>query len=358
MDNESIRILIVEDSLTQAERLRYALESRGFGVRIAGSGSEALRLIESSRPTLVISDILMPGMDGYQLCERIRASAELGELPIMLLTTLSDPEDILRALECGADNFITKPYDDEALVSRIELFFQNRELRGAAGDKPSVEVLFKERLYHVKAKRHRIIDLLLSTYESVVKNNRELIETQNEMRELNFRLGQLLEEKDRLYEKTLELSLRDALTGLANRRLLDIIIERVSAEARRSAKPFAVLMLDADHFKIYNDTHGHAAGDQVLVEIGRIMSAQIRETDLAARYGGEEFIAVLSDEDLPGALQVAERIRFAVAAETSITVSIGVAGWYRGVETGDLVKQADEALYRAKQAGRNRVAGG
>lgn len=163
-------------------------------------------------------------------------------------------------------------------------------------------------------------------------------------------------ENARLYEETRRLALHDSLTGLANRRHLDIVAESNLARARRHGTPFAIILLDLDHFKRYNDTHGHSAGDQLLVTVAKTMKNEVRETSLVVRYGGEEFLVLLSDTEISAALVVAERIRLKVQENTGVTVSLGVS-WAKDADRSlaALIAEADAALYRAKNSGRNRV---
>lgn len=163
-------------------------------------------------------------------------------------------------------------------------------------------------------------------------------------------------ENARLYEETRRLALHDSLTGLANRRHLDIVAESNLARARRHGTPFAIILLDLDHFKRYNDTHGHSAGDQLLVAVANTMKNEVRETSLVVRYGGEEFLVLLSDTEITTALAVAERIRLKVQENTGVTVSLGVS-WARDADRSlaALIGEADAALYQAKNSGRNRV---
>ncbi len=169
-----VEILIVEDSPTQALKLRHVLETHGFRVTTARDGREALAMLASSVPTVVITDINMPEMDGYELCQRIKDDPKMKNLPVILLTLLSDPKDILRGLECGADNFIVKPYADEFLLSRLQHVLANLELRRQAGGKNAPEFFFAGHKYRLSTDRIHSIDLLLSTYETAVQKNIEL----------------------------------------------------------------------------------------------------------------------------------------------------------------------------------------
>ena len=159
-----------------------------------------------------------------------------------------------------------------------------------------------------------------------------------------------------LYEETRELSLRDPLTGLANRRMISIVFERSLARAKRFGSSFSIIMLDLDNFKNYNDTHGHTEGDMLLVKIAGILLEEVRDLDLVARYGGEEFLILLPDTDVTIACKVAERIRKAVETKTAGTLSLGVTSCYPGtMAMKDFIKKADDAMYHAKQKGKNRV---
>jgi diguanylate cyclase (GGDEF)-like protein len=528
----SERVLIVDDSPTQAEYLRYILEKNHYQVTVAPDGDTALAMIVDVKPALIITDIIMPVMDGYELCRRIKANYEWCNIRIILLTTLSDPRDIIRGLACGADNFTSKPYGEEDLISRINYLLLNRYQQVECAAQPDLRVVFAEQEYAITSGRRQILDLLLSTYETVIRKNNELIMAQNKLEEMNLKLelaveqamqakqraeaavdklylkesamqqwnmelrlvhdiemlinhagdirdlfthvcgklastevfgcggeamvcllgedgitscfdavagkltesccivpreflcglgfqngrisphiemmrgewsttcrdrqkriiipliakekpigilsvasisGNELDERQtelleslghqlgmavdnmRLFEETRTFALHDPLTGLSNRRSLEIHSEICLARNKRSATPFSVLILDIDHFKRYNDTHGHAAGDRILMRTADILKQNLRHSNLAVRFGGEEFLLLLSDTVLQGAIKFAERLRNAIEHEAGITVSIGVAQ-YQGEEPFEsVVKAADEALYTAKRNGRNRV---
>ena len=191
-------ILIVEDSPTQALKLQHALEQRGYKVIAANNGREAFASLKMHVPTLVITDITMPEMDGYELCRRIKDEPKLRDVPVILLTSLSDPKDILRGLECGADNFIVKPYDEEFLISRIEYVLTNLELRQRGGGKQATEIIFAGQKFQLTSDRIQTIDLLLSTYETAVQKNIELRQAQETLQaqaeELRAKNAQMHEE--------------------------------------------------------------------------------------------------------------------------------------------------------------------
>jgi signal transduction histidine kinase len=190
-----VNILIVEDSPTQAEALSYTLTQRGYNVSIAPNGRKALNAIRKQRPTLVISDIVMPEMDGFDLCREIKKN--LKDIPVILLTALCDPADVLKGLECGADNFITKPYDENYLLARIHHILINAKLRSESKMQMGVELFFRGSKYFITSERQQILDLLLSTYETAVMKNMELKEVQEELEAVNGRLENMVQERTR-----------------------------------------------------------------------------------------------------------------------------------------------------------------
>lgn len=188
-------ILIVEDSRTQSEQLKFMLERHGYATRHAQHGVEALVLLRESKPLLVVSDITMPEMDGYELCRRIRADPTMADLPVILLTSLSDPDDVVVGLEAGADNFVIKPPDEAYLVSRIRYIMANRHLRSLESTRISLEIQVGGRKHFINADRLQMLHLLLSTYESAVLRSKQLVRAEEEMRRVNESLEQKVRER-------------------------------------------------------------------------------------------------------------------------------------------------------------------
>jgi two-component system, sensor histidine kinase and response regulator len=184
----SATILIAEDSPTQAEKLKHILESQSYHVMAAVNGRQALEMARAETPTLIISDVMMPEMDGYQLCHEIKSDPALSNIPVILVTTLSDPQDVIRGLECRADNFIIKPYDERHLLSRIQFVLVNREMREHDHTSIGVEVHFHGQRHFITADRLQILNLLLSTYEAAIQRNQELTTAKNELRRSNASL--------------------------------------------------------------------------------------------------------------------------------------------------------------------------
>jgi signal transduction histidine kinase/DNA-binding response OmpR family regulator len=199
-------ILIVEDSPTQAEQLRHLLETDGYQVRVAGDGQTALALLQEQKPALVITDIVMPGMDGYALCAAIKADDDLRELPVILLTSLSEPQDIIRSLECGADNFLRKPYEEQHLLARISNILTSRELRLSGRLQVGLEVYLAGEKHLINAERQQILDFLLSTYEEIAQVNDELAAKNAELHARQAELERTLLELDAERERAQRLA--------------------------------------------------------------------------------------------------------------------------------------------------------
>ena len=291
----TMRILIAEDDLVTARLLRALLDSWGFEVVTVTDGVSALAVLQTpDAPRLAILDWMMPGLDGPEVCRRARAYRPGVPMYLILVTSREARRDVVAGLDAGADDYVVKPPDPEELRSRL---------------KAGIRVLAME--HH---------------FERV--------------------------------------AMVDVLTELPNRRGLDDTFARQLTRSLREQHPVSLLMVDVDHFKRLNDTHGHLMGDEVLKRLARILRKQVRPNDLVARYGGEEFALLLPNTDSDTAVMVSDRLRTAVGhRETedasghlpSITVSIGVATARAPISLSELMSQADAALYRAKQSGRNRV---
>ena len=176
-----VNILIVEDSPTQAKLLRLILEENGYTVDSAPNGIKAFECVRIKHPDLIITDIVMPEMDGFALCKALKTDPALKHIPVMLLTSLSDSQDVIKGLQAGADNFLTKPYEDTFLVSCIQYIFSNQELRKDRLPGSEIEILFAGQKYFINSDRLQIIDLLLSTYQNAVQKNNELKKAHNDL---------------------------------------------------------------------------------------------------------------------------------------------------------------------------------
>jgi diguanylate cyclase (GGDEF)-like protein len=297
-----LRILVAEDDPVVRRLLEAMLGSWGFTVLLVDDGLAALRLLEEAdAPRLVILDWMMPGMDGIDVCRRVRAQASERYTYLILLTARDRKTDVVTGLDAGADDYLTKPFDRAELKVR---------LRAA----------------------QRILDL-----------QSELIDARERLRvEANH----------------------DSLTGLLNRKAILEELDKELARASREKKEVSLLLADVDHFKRVNDTFGHLTGDAVLREVAHRLRGAMRVYDSAGRYGGEEFLLLLPGCRSSCSLVVADRFRSVVGARPCegdgqslpVTVSIGVASSPEGglIERDTLIRAADQALYRAKERGRNR----
>jgi diguanylate cyclase (GGDEF)-like protein len=305
------KILIVDDSDTIRAVLAAAVQAMKFEPLLADCGEKALELFAAEKPDMVLLDVNMPGIDGYETARRMRAIAPEEWVPIIFLSASEDDQDLKRAIECGGDDYLVKPVSPVVLNAKMRALQRLDQMR------------------------------------------RKLLDMSNELTAANQRLETI--------------SHQDGLTGIANRRAFDFLIERQLLEATRRKEPFSVVLCDVDHFKPYNDRYGHVAGDACLRQIATALAGSCkRATDVAARYGGEEFALLLPDTPGEGALRVVERARLEIEAlaiphEDSpisgcVTFSAGVASYSpeRDKKSQDLVTRADEALYRAKHLGRNR----
>jgi signal transduction histidine kinase len=202
----ALQILIAEDSATQAQRLQYILEHHGYRVTAAPNGRLALQAARRDKPALIISDVVMPEMNGYELCRQIKLDEQLRDVPVVLVTTLSDPRDVIRGLECRADNFILKPYEAEQLLHRIQFVLVNSRMRRSDQSGMGLEIMFDGRQHFITADRLQILNLLLSTYEAAMQRNQELSTTRDALRQTNLQLEQLTRElEDRVRVRTAEL---------------------------------------------------------------------------------------------------------------------------------------------------------
>jgi diguanylate cyclase (GGDEF)-like protein len=354
----------------QAKVLKDLLQDRGYAVRAASDGREALDMVREKRPTLIISDVVMPVMNGYDLCFALKQDEMLRDVPVILLTSLADTSDIVLGLMARADYYLTKPYSSEYLLSTItELLKQPPSPPDEENLRP-LEVQIGSERHEIKASRQQMLSLLLSTYGNSVEQNRVLIQVQRELRALNDQLReqsqQIIDQQRKLEDANMQLhslATIDGLTQLKNHRAFKEKLDEELDRAARYDQPLSLLLLDADAFKAFNDEFGHPSGDEVLVTLGRLLNQNTRGADLAARYGGEEFAVLLPNTDKEWAIFMAERLRSAIEntpwPQRAITASFGVATFHESNYHGDagaaLIKAADKALYNSKNAGRNRV---
>ena len=368
-------ILVVEDSRFQAKLIQSLLQENGYVVRVARNGQEGLEAVKEERPSIIVSDIVMPVMDGFEMCRAIKGQDELKQVPIILLTTQSKPHDVLRGLESGADSYVTKPYDEKILLSTITVTLSSASRLLGVESEAQCMLALEGQSYSINAGRRQMVNFLLSAYRDSFLQNQRLEEARKKLTFLNEQLEKMVGERTKelqeeiakrkvAQEKLRQLAITDGLTQVFNYRYFMELGRREFERVKRYGRRLSLIIVDIDHFKKTNDTYGHAIGDGALRAVAQICQRTVRNVDILARIGGEEFAVLLPETALERSWLVAERLRLNVAravmrtkaGELRLTVSLGVGAVDE--ETKDfegLLKSVDSALYAAKRNGRDRV---
>jgi diguanylate cyclase (GGDEF)-like protein len=303
MDNKDLKkeeqplVLIVDDVPKNLQVLGTILSKENYRIAAANNGEQAIAIANDALPDLILLDIMMPGLNGYETCTKLKSISKTKEIPVVFLTAKIETEDVTKGFKAGAVDYVTKPFNSFELLARVKT--------------------------HVE-----------------LKTSRDLLKEQNELLQ--------------------KLSITDRMTGLYNHQyIIDSLSKRI-AESKRYKQPLSVAMIDIDFFKKINDGHGHAFGDHVLIKISSIIEDIIRKTDMVGRYGGEEFLIIFTYTDLKNALKVTERIRESIEKQKwdkpklKITVSGGI-DQLKDEDASEIIIKTDNLLYKAKENGRNRI---
>ena len=445
----SARILIVDDLAPNLHLLEVKLTAQYYDVVTAMSGTKALEIAETEKLDLILLDAMMPGMNGFEVCKRLKSNPATWHIPVVMVTALEESKDRIRGLNAGADDFITKPIDDFNLMARVKSLLRLKmvtdQLLSHTGhsietSRPILDLLDKrqgrvlivddhirsmEQMSAPLKEMHEIIletDPVIALEKSMENMDLVIINLTSEkfdglrlcarMRSnattrdvpilaignpeeqakmvraydigINDTLMRPVEQQELLarantqlkrkfyadslkddFNTNMEMVVTDPLTGLGNRRYFDSSIIPLFDELAESGTPFSIVVFDVDHFKRVNDILGHDTGDIVLKEIAARLASNMRGIDVVSRYGGEEFVIAMPNATQEAAVLAADRIRSLIGGTPfnvdgqalSISVSAGVAEVFRNDKFRDVFKRADDALYSAKQKGRNRVEG-
>ena len=300
---ESYLILVVDDVTKNLQLVMEILEQFGYSTTFALGGQQTLDRLKTLKPDLILLDLMMPGINGLEVCEILKADPILKDIPVIFLTASSERDHLIQAFEKGAIDYVTKPFHSPELLARV-------------------------------------------------KTHLSLKQAQDELKAA--------------YEALEQLVVIDPLTEIANRRAIFTFGEQEFQRAKRYHNCFAVMMIDLDYFKKVNDTYGHFCGDQCLKLVAKTLNQGMREVDQLGRFGGEEFTAILPETNLIEAVKLAERLRQSIAVlcpvidnqTMNLSISIGVTTYQRTDESvNDVFRRADKFLFQAKEQGRNQVVG-
>ncbi|MCL5034999.1 MAG: PAS domain S-box protein [Bacteroidetes bacterium] len=340
-------ILVVEDSLTQAEYLKNILEQEGFKVSLAFNGKEALKLINESRPTVVVSDIIMPEMDGFELCRLIKSDKSLKNVPVILLTSLSDPADIIRGLLSGADNFVVKPYDEKYLLSRIEYILINRKLREQVKTEVGLAIYFGGQRHSISSDRLQILDLLLSTYETAVQKNQELAKVTNELRELNEELEERVKERTKVLSVEIEQrKWAEEKVALSEQRLAEAL-EISEAAVITTDEAQCIIALDSQTEKIFGYSSAELIGKPLDVLIPQRFVEAHRQHVVRFGQSSESYRRTHNRPEITG--QRKDGTEFPAEAAISKLTQGGAATFTVVLRDITRRKQAEEALRESER---------
>jgi len=332
---EDQRVLIVDDNPQNIQLAAGHLQVNGINVAFARSGAQALRAMAEESFDLLLFDVMMPEMDGFELCRKVKEMPQYREVPVIFLTARSDNESIVKGFQVGAVDYIAKPFFGPELVSRV-------------------------------ATHLRLRSLLTSLEEINARLNVDLLQAMRREDELSEARESLVRFNRKLHRQ----AMHDPLTGLANRRQIMAIAEYEHSRLARSNDELGVVICDLDHFKRINDQMGHPCGDQVLQHVARVLVSAVRQQDQVSRWGGEEFLILLPNTSADGAAVVAEKVRAAVASKRfvctekgeqetsdsgSLTMTFGVTSCGPHGSLDEAFQNADDALYQGKRSGRNYV---
>ncbi len=320
-------ILIVDDNTENIKLAVRYLKEEGYRTAFATDGKQCISLVREHLYDLILLDVMMPEMDGFETCRKIKTLPQYRDVPVIFLTARTDKESVVAGFETGGADYITKPFHGRELTLRVGT--------------------------HIELKRSR---------EKLEEINAELQKELLAGMELSEELERSKKELQRANQQLHAMATTDPLTGMMNRRRMLDFLEYEATRMRRTENPYSVLMCDIDHFKSVNDTYGHETGDGILKRVAEVLREGVREQDKAARWGGEEFLLLLPETAGDGSVILAEKLRLAVASleievngeSLQVTMTFGAAVSDKDIDFDEVIRRADSALYQGKAGGRNR----
>ena len=317
-DEKDFEILVVEDNQIIATEVDRILKKGGYRSSSVRKGKEAIDYLNrnKNKSMIVISDIDMPEIDGSQLCQQIKANSDLEEIPVILLVSLSSPDDIIKCFQCGADSFVHKPPDEQALLSRIHSILKNNEIRKEPKNRFNMEVFCGEQKHCINTNNMQTAGLLFSLCDAFTQKNRELEQISSELSKLKEREAKLS-----------DLSFKDELTDTFNRKVFITLVEQQLKIANRTKRGKSLFLIDVDNLKLINDTMGHETGDKALKHVATVLKETFRQADIIGRIGGDEFAALLIEAKKDNEKNISDRLQKNFAdyiAKESIRYSLSI----------------------------------
>lgn len=403
---KNVSILIVDDTPKNIQLLGTILKNAGYKVNVATNGLQALSVLEKLKPDLILLDVMMPDLDGYETCKRIKEINHLKDIPIIFLTAKTQTEDIVKGFELGAVDYIVKPFNALELLARVKthlsLKFNQEMLQTLLNFQKDIVIMTDGE--RILAANQSLLDFSrvdsLDTFNMNYPHILDFLLLENEIdKEANLRLTKLPKDEElkvkirnpkgeflifrvkqniipekgvsilNLTDITLfenqkttleEKASLDELTKVFNRSKFQQLFKQTIDENKFNPKSLCLVIFDIDHFKKINDTYGHNKGDEVLVSVSQFIKAQIRMTDILCRWGGEEFTLLLVGSNIDAGVRICEKIRslvetYSFLEDRPVTISMGITQYQEDDTLESFIARADNALYRAKKSGRNRT---
>lgn len=388
-------ILIVDDTPKNIQLLGTVLKETGYRVIVATNGQSALNILEKTKPDLILLDVMMPELSGFETIQKIKENEEIKNIPVIFLTAKAEPDDVLEGFKLGAVDYITKPFHANELLARVKTHLElkiNRDLiqnlldfqKGLVLLIDETRILYANKSFLNYVEYPNLIQFnqnysSYSDYFDILEENLEEQELKLKPKNKTLKNQIFLAHKTILPGKSVYIlnltdvtdyetektnleqkASYDELTKIYNRTKFIEIFNEILKSVELEIKPLSLILFDIDHFKKINDGFGHNIGDKVLVEISSVVKSLIRNTDIFCRWGGEEFLILLNSSSIEDSFKIAEKIRTFIETKEfipnhQVTISLGVSTFEKNDNLDSFINRADKALYQAKNSGRNKT---